>query len=116
MSHKTEIKCIQGLNITFYIGKCAAGNFDIIDLAEENDIWFHINNESSAHVIASIPEIVDKKNIKYIIKQGAILCKQHSRFKTSKQSVSIVFTKVKYVTKTTIPGTVIITEEKVVNV
>uniref|UniRef100_A0A6C0BAI3 NFACT RNA-binding domain-containing protein n=1 Tax=viral metagenome TaxID=1070528 RepID=A0A6C0BAI3_9ZZZZ len=116
MSYKSEIKSIQGLNITFYIGKCAAGNFDIIDLAEENDIWFHINNESSAHVIASIPEQLDKKKIKYIIKQGAILCKQHSRFKTSKKSISIVFTKVKHITKTTIPGTVIITEEKIVHV
>uniref|UniRef100_A0A6C0LD84 NFACT RNA-binding domain-containing protein n=1 Tax=viral metagenome TaxID=1070528 RepID=A0A6C0LD84_9ZZZZ len=116
MSYKTEIKCIRGQNIIFYIGKCAAGNFDIIDLAEENDIWFHISNESSAHVIASIPENTDKKELKYIIKQGAILCKQHSRYKTSKQSTTIVFTKVKHVTKTTIPGTVIISEEKVVHI
>lgn len=118
MSYKTEKKFIQGLNqeIMFHIGKSADGNFEIIDNAEENDLWFHIDNESSCHVIASIPESMDRKNMKYIVKQGAILCKQNSRFKTSKTAVGIIYTKVKNIEKTDIPGKVIVSEGKIVSV
>lgn len=118
MSFKTEVKYIQGLNqeITFHVGKSAAGNFDIIDNANENDLWFHINNESSAHVIADVPDSVDRKNLKYIAKHGAIMCKQNSRFKKSKTPVDIIYTKIKNVEKTKILGKVEISEGKIMRV
>jgi len=115
MSYKTEVKFIQGLNqeIIFHVGKSAAGNFEIIDNAKDDDLWFHIDNKSSCHVVASVPEALDRKNIRYIVKQGAILCKQHSRFKTK---TTIVYTKIKNIEKTDIPGKVIVSEEKLINV
>jgi hypothetical protein len=115
MSYKTEVKFVQGLNqeITFHIGKSASGNFEIIDNADEDDLWFHVDNESSCHVIASIPENMDRKDIRYIVKQGAILCKQNSRFKTK---TNIIYAKVKNVEKTNIPGKVVVSEEKMVSV
>lgn len=116
MSYKTEVKFIQGLNqeITFHVGKSANGNFEIIDNAGENDLWFHVDKEASPHVIAVIPEKIDKKSIKYIVKQGAILCKQNSNFRTSKQPVSIIYSKVKNINKTNVCGTVTVDEGKIV--
>lgn len=118
MSFTTEANYIYGLKqeITFHIGKSASGNFDIIDNADENDLWFHVDNEPSSHVVANIPNNIDRKNVKYIIKQGAILCKQNSKFKKSKMAVNIIYTRVKNVSKTNIIGKVEISEGKIVTV
>ena len=106
MKYKIEERYIPNLNmnITFYIGKNAAGNFDIIDLSKPRDIWFHIDNSSSAHVIASIPNKFNKKELKYIIKQGSLLCKQYSK----SQETTVVYTTLNNVVKTDIIGSVII--------
>lgn len=60
---KTSSLFIQGLNreITFYIGQKQSENFDIIDLGKDDDIWFHSNNMSSCHVLAILPENIQKK-------------------------------------------------------
>jgi predicted ribosome quality control (RQC) complex YloA/Tae2 family protein len=106
---KLETKYISqlGINIEFQIGKNAYDNFDIIDAAYPDDLWFHINENASCHVIATMPDDMcfDKKQLMYIIKQGAILCKQHSKYKSQKKT-SIIYTKIKYVTLTNIPGKV----------
>jgi predicted ribosome quality control (RQC) complex YloA/Tae2 family protein len=114
MSYKTEVKFVQGLNeeITFHIGKSPSGNFEIIDNADEDDLWFHVDNESSCHVVASIPENMDRKDIRYIMKQGAVLCKQNSKFKKSKTKTNIIYTKIKNVEKTDIPGKVEVSDGK----
>ena len=39
------------INIVYKIGTCAKNNFELIDQANTNDLWFHLNNESSCHVI-----------------------------------------------------------------
>lgn len=118
MSYKTEVKFIQGLNqeIIFHVGKSANGNFEIIDNAGENDLWFHVDKEASSHIIAVIPEKIEKKYIKYIVKQGAILCKQNSNSRTSKYPVQIIYSKIKNVKKTNICGTVTVDEGKLVSV
>ena len=38
-------------NIVYKIGKDAQNNFYLIDAADKNDVWFHLNDESSCHVI-----------------------------------------------------------------
>lgn len=116
MSYKTEVKSFQGLEITFHIGKSASGNFEIIDNAKENDMWFHVDKEASSHVVAAIPDNFDKKFTKYVVKQGAILCRQHSHLKTSKKPISIIYTKIKNITKTAVVGSVVISQGKIVNV
>lgn len=92
--------------IEFSIGKNAQENFDIIDEAEPRDIWFHVEGESSCHVIAHVSSyILCKKRTSKIIKQGAVLCKQHSRYASSK-NLPIIYTFIENVTKTRIPGSV----------
>lgn len=95
------------LNIKFLIGKNATDNFNIIDKSNENDLWFHINDSPSCHVIACIHEYnIDKKDLKYIIKQGGIICKQYSKYKSDK-NVEIIYTSIKNIQKTNIIGTVL---------
>jgi len=98
--------------IQFTIGSNAQDNFTIIDNANMTDIWFHVgNNRPSCHVVASIPTNIQiyRKNMRYIIKQGAVLCKQHSKY-VSEKNVEIDYTCVKNITKTNIIGTVEISQ------
>ena len=110
--HRSIMKtiAIQGSlkDVTFLVGTCAQDNFDIIDISESDDIWFHVRDGSSCHVIAKIPagEKLDKKTIHKIIKQGALLCKQESRYKSTK-NLAIIYTKLRNVQKTGIVGSVI---------
>jgi predicted ribosome quality control (RQC) complex YloA/Tae2 family protein len=106
---KLETKYISplGINIDFQIGKNAYDNFDIIKAADPNDLWFHINELASCHVIANMPDdiIFNKKQNMYIIKQGAILCKQNSKYKSQKK-LNIVYTQIKNITLADTPGSV----------
>lgn len=104
-----HIDCIN-VDIDYKVGTCAQENHDIIDAADPEDLWFHISGCSSCHVICKLPENIklDKKIIQKIAKQGAVVCKQNSKYKSYK-TVKIDYTKIKYVTKKEIPGSVIIT-------
>tara|TARA_B100000282_G_C31714183_1_gene482676 strand:- start:892 stop:1239 length:348 start_codon:yes stop_codon:yes gene_type:complete len=100
-------------SISFSIGKNAQNNIEILKNANNNDIWFHLDNQSSCYVIAHIPEnvILNKKQKNKIITQGALLCKINSKFKSNK-NVDICYSEVKNVALTDIPGTVNVSNKK----
>ena len=104
-----------GNNIEYIIGQHASDNFVIIDNSKEDDIWFHINNEPSGHVIVSIPENItfSKKQLRQIITQGALVCKENSKYK-SQRNLEVVYAYVKNIEKTNIPGKVVITNSKII--
>jgi predicted ribosome quality control (RQC) complex YloA/Tae2 family protein len=104
-----------GIQIDFKIGKNANDNIDIINESGPNDLWFHISESASCHVIATIPDDItfNKKQIMYIIKQGAILCKQHSKYKSQKK-LNIVYTPIKFVTPTDNTGSVNLLISKII--
>jgi len=106
------IDCI-GINIDFIIGGNAQENHDIIDNADEDDLWFHISDKPSAHVILKIPKDLElkKDELKKIIKQGALICKEYSKYKKEK-NVSIDYTKIKNVVKCEEPGAVTLSDVK----
>ena len=116
---KTFLINIPKLNheVIYKVGENAEDNDDIVMCADDNDYWFHVgNNLSSCHVTASIPiAAIDKKYKKFIITQGAILCKAHSKYKAEK-GLEINFTKVKNVTLTDIPGKVTISEYNMIKI
>lgn len=116
---KTETIFIHGLNreITFYIGRNKLENDHVIDMGASDDLWFHINEVSSCHVVACIPDdIVTQKEIRYIIKAGALLCKKYTNKMRSIQNVDIIYTQLKYVTKTKHLGCVHISQQKHITV
>jgi len=114
---KTETIFIQGLNqeVIFHIGKNQSENFEVIDKGTSDDIWFHAKNDSSCHVVSEIPSTIsNKKQLSYIIKMGALLCKQNTNKLKSLKNVEIMFSLCKNIIKTPIPGTVITSEYKTI--
>jgi predicted ribosome quality control (RQC) complex YloA/Tae2 family protein len=115
---KSEIISIQDNDITFFIGGNAKENFEIIDSAKSDDLWFHVDNLPSCHIIAAISDITDnksKKDIRYIVKQGALLCKKYSKYK-SVSNLPITYTYISNVHKTDVIGSVITTNSKIIKI
>ena len=134
MKIKTIVLQGKSKEVTFLVGTCAQDNFDAIDISQPDDIWFHVKDFSSCHVIARVSctasvykgdrelsgdnllsqdnakmpegEKLDKKIMRHIIKQGALLCKQESKYRAVK-NLEIIYTKLKNVQKTNIVGSVI---------
>ena len=98
--------------ITFYIGQNQSENFDIIDRGIEDDLWFHASDISSCHVVANIPKDILKKEIRYIIKVGALLCKMNTNKLKSLKNVEIIYTQIKNIEKTNVSGCVITKNHK----
>lgn len=94
--------------ISFYIGKNAKNNFEVIDLGNPDDIWFHLKDESSCHVVVRLPEDmkINKKDLMKIIKRGALLCKENTAKVASLKNVEVIYTAIKNVQKTSTPGMV----------
>lgn len=115
---KTDVVYLKNINrdIVYLIGTNAQDNFDVIDASQPDDLWFHVKDMPSCHVVAKIPDdISDRKQILSIAKRGAILCKQHSKY-SSVQNLEIIYTAIKNVEKTAIPGSVNTTSTKSVKV
>ncbi len=115
---KIENIFIQPLKreIVYYIGKSKEDNFAVIDAGSNNDLWFHAANESSCHIVCELPEDIDKNETKYLIKVGALLCKNNTNKLKSKQNVEFIYTQIKNVTKTNIEGCVQTTNTKSITI
>lgn len=110
------MKTIQVLfsNITepieFRIGKNAQNNFDIIDSGDLNDLWIHVKESSSCHVVVSLSENIrtnlNKKQYMTIIKKGADLCKENTAGLKLKKNVEFIYTELRNVVKTNTIGMV----------
>lgn len=110
------IDCIKS-NIEFHVGKDAEDNFKILNDAMMDDIWFHIHGSSSAHVIAKIPSdlAINKKQMLRVIKQGALICKEVSKY-ASEKNVKIIYAPVNDVIPTEKAGTVIVSNAKYIEI
>jgi predicted ribosome quality control (RQC) complex YloA/Tae2 family protein len=111
-----RIDCIKA-DIEFIVGTTAQENHDIIDAADPSDLWFHVTEHPSCHVIGKISEIdgLDKKAINKIAVQGAVICKEYSNMKSQKK-LSIDYTTISCVTKLEKPGSVSLSSHKVITI
>lgn len=86
------------MNMNIYIGRNAKDNWDIYDNASAYDLWFHVSDESSKHVILHLykgvryEEISDK-----IIRYCADLCCESDKFKG--KSLDVIYTPVYNIVK-----------------
>ena len=105
---KSEVVFIQSLkmDVVFHIGKSQAENFEVIDNGSADDLWFHAKNISSCHVVCEVPDDINKKEMRYIVTAGALLCKNNTQKLKNLKNVEITYTQIKNVTKTKIPGCV----------
>lgn len=111
---KIEIYNYEDTNYTIIIGRNKSENITIIDDSVDTDLWFHVNNESSCHVI-----LKNTKKIKDIplqaIKRCAYLCKINSKAKNEKKC-SVLYTQIKNVVKTEHVGQVVVSSYKLVSI
>lgn len=94
-----------GCEVTINIGSNAKDNWDMIDNAKQNDIWFHLEDHPSAHVILVVPTETTKiKDVsKMTLKHCANFCKKN---KENKDELSVIYTEIKNVTKADKEGSV----------
>ncbi len=113
---KTENIFLEALQreVVFYIGKTQCENFEVINKGMSDDLWFHANQISSCHVVCKMPDGIDKKDLRYIIKASAVLCKNNTNKLKSLKNVEIIYTQIKNITKTNIDGCVLTTNTKTI--
>jgi hypothetical protein len=99
-------------DVIYYIGTSAKDNFAVIDMGRHDDYWFHCSNCSSCHVVVQVPDKIDKRCLKTILKHGALLCKQHTNKLSNCDKVEIIYCQVKNVVKTDVSGLVEFTDGK----
>jgi predicted ribosome quality control (RQC) complex YloA/Tae2 family protein len=109
--------CAISNYIEYWVGDNEVENFEIIDRAKLDDLWFHVDQQSSCHVIAVLPEEnkYDKKQLHKIAIQGSVLCKQFSRYK-EKKNVPIMYTNIGKVNKTEKIGAVHVDSYKIITI
>lgn len=99
---------IEGLSIVFIAGKNASDNTNLINSSEENDIWFHLADGPSSHVVAKVHNLVmTRKQRKAVIRKGAKISKMISKHSSTK-SLAISYSLIKDVITTNVPGGVIL--------
>ena len=90
------------------IGKNKKHNFELIDAATATDIWFHLENGPSAHVILKTGLPVNEIPRK-VIKRCARLCIENSGVDKGTQRAhlqNVIYTEIANVQKTEILGQV----------
>jgi predicted ribosome quality control (RQC) complex YloA/Tae2 family protein len=111
---KTEIFQHKMVEYTIYIGQNKQDNFDIIDAASSSDVWFHVSDFPSCHVILKNDEKISSIPHQ-VIKRCAYLCKIHSKAKTQSKCY-ISYTTIDNIKKTEIVGKVQVKNYKTVSV
>jgi predicted ribosome quality control (RQC) complex YloA/Tae2 family protein len=101
----------QNHDYTVWIGQNSQDNWDIIDNASQNDIWFHVEGQPSCHVIINTN---GETNIeKRVINHAAMLCKMNSKTQYQKRT-RIIYTLIKNVRKCDKIGSVQATNTSIV--
>ena len=103
------MKFIENDEIQYIVGENANDNWEVLKLAQQNWIWFHLDNLSSPYVILALPLNKLKKlhnNWKKYINYGALLCKNNSKY--SNKKVNVMWTLCKNVSFGTKVGEAII--------
>lgn len=92
------------------VGQNAEENWKLIDQSAQNDIWFHVENHPSCHVVLSVN---NNKNVphKSVLKRCATICKDGSKLR-SNHKVKIIYTFIKNVKKAKDIGSVYTTNDK----
>jgi len=98
------------INYVINVGKNCKHNWSLIDSAQPDDIWFHVDSYASSHVIINLNGISSDDFIKAnknIIRECAITCKSKSKAKDEKK-VKIIYTVISNIKKGKDTGSVII--------
>jgi predicted ribosome quality control (RQC) complex YloA/Tae2 family protein len=88
------------------MGKDKYENEELIKHAFPLDIWFHVDNQPSCHVILNNDDKVKLNDIpRQVLKRAAYLCKINSSAKTQPKC-DVIYAPISAITKTQIVGQV----------
>lgn len=107
----TPVQTFMGFDI--HIGKNKQDNWNLIDQSNKHDIWFHVSNGPSSHIILKTNGSPLRDIPKQVITRCACLCKAHSASK-SITKCEIIYTQIENVVKTTRVGEVTTTNTKTI--
>jgi hypothetical protein len=100
-------------DVEYIVGEIPQDNFDMIDKSHGDDIWFNVQGFSVGNVVVRIYGMnLDKKQLRQIILQGAILCKQQSKYYFMSNLV-VLYNSVNKLVKTESIGIVISKDSKI---
>ena len=102
---KLETFEYDGTIYTIKIGKSAVENTELVKNANKSDIWFHLSDSPSCHVVLTCEKKLNQVP-RQVISRCAYLCKMHS--KTS-HNCKVIYTQIENVQITRTPGQVITT-------
>ena len=105
---KLETFEYDGTVYNIKIGRSAIENTELVKNASKSDIWFHLSDSPSCHVVL---ETKLNQVPRQVISRCAHLCKMHS--KTLAKS-KVIYTQIENVQTTRIPGQVITTNCKTI--
>jgi len=106
---KKEIFTYNNVEYVIYIGKNKSENWSLIDAAVESDIWFHVKDVPSCHVILKCSSKL-KDVPRAVLTRCCILCKKNSP-KCNPNS-EIIYASLKNVKKGQYEGSVLVTNNK----
>jgi predicted ribosome quality control (RQC) complex YloA/Tae2 family protein len=109
---ETHIFVHDAVSYTIYAGKSAKGNDKLLDESSSRDIWFHVADGPSAHVILSNPaDLAISKIPRQVIKRCACICKASAKLS---EKCNIIYTERTNVQKTEVQGRVTTTNQRTI--
>jgi len=88
------------------VGKNRHHNTELVRSASQDDLWFHVANKPSPHVILKVGTLNTNTKIpRALIKQCALLCKTKSLYR-SEPKLRIHYTRISNLQTSNIPGQV----------
>jgi predicted ribosome quality control (RQC) complex YloA/Tae2 family protein len=98
---KRETVIINDKEYTILIGQNANENDQIIKMSNQNDIWFHFENISGPHIVlCSDGDTIPKRYL------NEVACKLFLYKQKAPKNQNVIYTQIKNVKLTDIPGLV----------
>ena len=111
---ETQTFIHDAVTYTIHSGKSAKGNDKLLDECSPNDVWFHVADAPSSHIILSNPtEMAINKIPRQVIKRCACICKASAKLSTK---CAIIYTERANVEKTEILGRVTTTNVRTIQI
>ena len=104
------MEIVKNTNCLFAIGKNAKTNWQLLDNADNHDIFIHLKDKSSPYVIIALRDLKNGSFTKEDIIQGCTLCKK------SNNKEQVMYTEVKNVKKGRRIGSAVIDKFKIMSV
>jgi len=104
----------DAISYTIYAGKSAKGNDKLLDESSQHDIWFHVEDGPSAHIILRNPtNLAINKIPRQVIKRCACICKASTKLSSK---CNIIYTERANIEKTATLGCVTTTNNRTIQI